>query len=784
MVKLIKANLRKDRTILLIFLLIIILSALLMHTGLLASNYKELYNSKKAETGVCDYIVYTAEHGNTADALFENADHIESWQRSDIVLMSSFKFTSSKSDKKNNGIDWMFERYGDSNGYSKLRFIERDDSVSGNRIYLNLYSAYSNNLCAGDTFSIDTPYGSYDFTVAGIYQHLFMGTSYTYQSAMVEPDIFDEIKAARDKADNAESTISRCNMYTVHVRDGYDPQQCLKEMKDTISGEYGLPCDGYTTQDAEFAYTAVVNILAAFMGAFAVLIMVICLIIIVFTINNNISRDVTNIGALKAVGHTVGQIRAALTAEYVLLGIIGSVIGIALSYALYPVLEYLYIREITGLMWESRFFPGKSFGILFEVLAVIVLTAFLSTIKIRTLHPATALRFGLQTNSFKKNHLPLAETKGGLNTLLAVKSALQNKAQNIIIFCIIFSVAFVTMFSGVLFYNTKVDISNFQRMIQGDVADGYFYVENRSSEAVGKTIEKLKTVDGVSQAYGISVIYAFVGDKETDLVYSTDPSSLNCLIYDGEMLKEDNEAVLGISLAEDIGASVGDEVEVSFGNNKKRFLVTGLQQSALNNRIYVHENAAKELGIPVFYDHIRVRVNDPTNEKVDDVLQAGKALCGREITDTENNFRFQHSNENTPVYAVGLVVLILVVLNIATILLVIRLLLKTVFVKREKEFGIKKAVGFTSTQLRHQLSISLLPTALIASTTGAVVGYFGINPLFALVLGGYGIKNSDLIIRASLIALPIIAVTALVFVFSYIMSGRMKKLSAYKLIQE
>ena len=142
----------------------------------------------------------------------------------------------------------------------------------------------------------------------------------------------------------------------------------------------------------------------------------------------------------------------------------------------------------------------------------------------------------------------LAETKGGLNTLLAVKSALQNKAQNIIIFCIIFSVAFVTMFSGVLFYNTKVDISNFQRMIQGDVADGYFYVENRSSEAVGKTIEKLKTVDGVSQAYGISVIHAFVGDKETDLVYSTDPSSLNCLIYDGEMLKEDNEAVLGISV--------------------------------------------------------------------------------------------------------------------------------------------------------------------------------------------------------------------------------------------
>ena len=779
-----KANLRKDRAILLIFLLIIILSTLLMHMGLLASNYKKLYNTKKAETDVCDYIVFTSERGNTVDELFEQTEHVESWQRSDVILMPAFKYTSNKAEKEVSGTDWMFESIGQDNGYSKLQFVERDESVSGNKIYLNLYSAYSNNLCTGDTFVMDTKYGKYEFTIAGIYEHLFMGTSYTYQSAMVEQGVFAEMKEARDKADMAVNEVSRCNMYTVHIKDGLDSKLCLKEMKDTISGEYGLPCDGYTTGEADIAYTAVVNILAGFMGAFAIVIMAICLIIIVFTINNNISRDVTNIGALKAVGHTVRQIRAALTAEYVLLGLIGAAVGIALSYAFYPILEYLYIREITGLMWENKFYGRISFGILFGVLAVTVFTAFVSTIKIRSLHPATALRFGLQANSFKKNYLPLAETKGELNILLAVKSALQNKAQNVIVFCIIFSVAFVTMFSGVLYYNTKVDISNFSRMIQGDVADAYFYVKDKSCDAVGKTIEKLETVDGISGAYGLSVMYAFIGDKEVDLVYLTDPGSLNCLIYDGEMLREDNEAVLGITLAEDIGAKVGDEVEVSFGNNKKRFLVTGLQQSALNNRIYVSDQAAKELGIPVFYDCIRVRVDNPSNEKVDEILKKGKALCTDEVTDTENQYRFQHSNENTPVYAVGLVVLILVVLNVATILLVIRLLLKTIFVKREKEFGIKKAVGFTSSQLRYQLALSLMPTTLFASVTGAVVGYFGINPLFALVLGGYGIKNSNLIIRSALIMLPIFSVTILVFLFCYIMSSRMKKLSAYKLIQE
>ena len=784
MVKLIKANIRKDKAVLLIFLLIVILSVLLMHTGLMVSDYKKLYREKSEETGICDYIVFTAEQDISANTWFERTDHIERYQRSDVILLPSFQFTSSKNKTEKNGTDWMLERYGDQNGYSDLRFLERDDSVSGNKIYLNIYSAYSNNLCTGDTININTKYGSYAFTVAGIYEHLFMGTSYTYQSVMVESDIFDEIRQKRNDSALNNADFSWKHMYTVHIRDGFQSKECLKGIKDALSGEYGLVCDGYTTDDVVEAYTAVVNILAAFMGAFAALIMVICLIIIVFTINNNISRDITNIGALKAVGHTVAQIRAALAGEYVLLGIFASGIGILLSYALYPLPEYFYIREITGLMWETRFFPAISFGVLACVLTVLVITAFLSTVRIRALHPATALRFGLQSNSFKKNHLPLSETNGELNLLLALKSTLQNKAQNLIVFCIICAVAFVTMFSGVLYYNTKVDISNFQRMIQGDVADGYFYVKDTSSDAVAETVNRLKEVDGITQAYGLTVIYAYIGDKETDMVYLSDPASLNCVIYDGVMLKEENEAVLGISLAEEIGAGVGDEVEVSFGNRTKRFLITGLQQSALNNRIYVHENAAKELGVSVKYDYIRIRVKDADNEKVDEALRKGKELCGYAITDTENNYRFQHSDENTPVYAVSLVVLILVGLNLATILLVIRLLLKTVFVKREKEFGIKKAVGFTSTQLRYQLALSLLPTTLFASIAGAIAGYVGINPLFAVVLGGYGIKNSELIIKSALIALPVIAVTLLVFLCSFVMSGRMKKISAYKLIQE
>jgi ABC-type antimicrobial peptide transport system permease subunit len=107
-----------------------------------------------------------------------------------------------------------------------------------------------------------------------------------------------------------------------------------------------------------------------------------------------------------------------------------------------------------------------------------------------------------------------------------------------------------------------------------------------------------------------------------------------------------------------------------------------------------------------------------------------------------------------------------------------------VFIRKEREFGIKKAVGFTSTQLRYQLSLSLMPTTIIAAITGSVAGYILLNPLFTLILGGYGIRNANLLLQPFLIPITAISVTLLVFAFSFIMSGRMKKLSAYKLIQE
>jgi len=77
-----------------------------------------------------------------------------------------------------------------------------------------------------------------------------------------------------------------------------------------------------------------------------------------------------------------------------------------------------------------------------------------------------------------------------------------------------------------------------------------------------------------------------------------------------------------------------------------------------------------------------------------------------------------------------------------------------------------------------------MPTTVIAAVTGSAAGYFLLDPLFTLILGGYGIRNAELLLQPLLIPITAVAVTLAVFIFSFIMSRKMKKLSAYKLIQE
>lgn len=90
-------------------------------------------------------------------------------------------------------------------------------------------------------------------------------------------------------------------------------------------------------------------------------------------------------------------------------------------------------------------------------------------------------------------------------------------------------------------------------MIQGDAPDAYIYLEDTSFEASYKAIDKIKNVNGISQVYGLGWTTASVGGGDVDLLYVTEPEYVYCGVYEGEIMRRDNEVVVGSTVAERLG---------------------------------------------------------------------------------------------------------------------------------------------------------------------------------------------------------------------------------------
>ena len=785
MLKLVKAHFHKDKAVLAAFLLILIVATMLFQTGCMVARFDSMYDEKMESRGVSDSMYFAYGDREEIEDKVDQMDMVESFYLVDLVFPEDV--TAKINDCKEKTLEDIFfvDELNESD-YQNLYYIEKDESVTGPRIYVNVYTASSEELSVGDKLKLKIPeLGDYEFIVAGIYEDLFCGQRYSYYSSVIDHDSYEKINEKAEVTLSKNSIPMSMMFLCVKFVDGADIATSTSRLQDDLMKE-GFFCNGYNKILAKAGYTGITNIIAAFMTAFSAIIMVIAFIMIIFTVNTNINRDIRNIGALRAVGFTISQVRMSLMIEYSVIAAIASSIGIAMAYALFPVLELYATRQLSGLVWEGGFHPGISLPIFAGTIFVMVAVTFAATHLMRNIHPATALRFGLESHSFKKNYLPLDKVTGGLNSLLALKSTFQNKGQNIIVIGVILAVSYMTAFSAILFYNTKIDITNFQRLLQGDAPDAYVNITYDTTEEVYGIIDTLQEMDEVSQAYGLSNVDAHAGDYNCYLLYSNRPEYVYCGVYEGEMAVEANEAVVGSLLAENLGLGIGDEITVKYQDKEAAYLITGLQQAvySMGERIYISDEGFKRLDGEPKYTYVRVRLNEPSEKNVDEFLKHAETVLGSNCTSTENYYHTQRSTENVPVYAVALVILVLIVLNIFTVAIVIRLLLKTVFIKREKEFGIKKAVGFTSRQLRLQLSLSLMPLCIIGSLIGSVVACLTTNSLFNVIFNSYGIKNSDLLINPAVIPVALAIVSLMAFAISFVMSGKMKKVSAYKLISE
>ena len=83
----------------------------------------------------------------------------------------------------------------------------------------------------------------------------------------------------------------------------------------------------------------------------------------------------------------------------------------------------------------------------------VALSTWLSARRIRKIEPIVALRSGVQTHNFKRNHVPLEKTKAPLNLALALKTTLSGVKHNITTCITMLVLSLVVVFSGLMIEN-------------------------------------------------------------------------------------------------------------------------------------------------------------------------------------------------------------------------------------------------------------------------------------------------------------------------------------------
>lgn len=414
-----------------------------------------------------------------------------------------------------------------------------------------------------------------------------------------------------------------------------------------------------------------------------------------------------NLGALKAVGYTSGQLIGSLLLQFLGLAFLAAIVGVGLSYSLFPAVNAMMISQ-AGIPYAIRFLPLPFILSLLILGGAVAAAVWLAARRMKEIEPIAALRAGVQTHNFKKNHVPLEQTKAPLNLALALKTTLSGGKHNVTVCITMLVLSLVVVFSGLMTENVIVDFTPFLNLIVGETADSCINVKAPFED---EFLQVMDDDDRVEKAYlynSVNVTNAGGAELMATLCGDFEKVNNHNAIFEGRFPKYGNEIAIGALYADEKDFVVGDEIEITANGKTKPYLICGFTQISnyrgrdclltrqgyerlgdLANASY-YLNLADGTDIDAFNEEMRERFAENANAAINIKTTMGSA--GR-------------------VYISLMTVIVIAVLILSTIIIafVFYLLVRTMLNNKKRDYGILKSLGFTTRQLILQTALSFMP---------------------------------------------------------------------------
>lgn len=539
------------------------------------------------------------------------------------------------------------------------------------------------------------------------------------------------------------------------------------------------------------------NIIMSVILLFSLLLIMVALIILWFSLQNFMEQNLKNIGLQQAVGYTAKQMQRISVLEAGLLAFGGILAGL-----LAGALASRFLGRLQGMLlgfrWEEGFQLQAACLTAGVVFLCITLTAGLTGRRYRKVTVLDALRGGIHTHNFRRNYFPLDKTRLPFCLALSGKQILGEKVKNLSIFGITVILAFTTCGSFLVFRNFAWDSEIFLKMVGMEYGDGNVTGENL--EELGRELKKWPQIQEVLYWNSIQLLITNDG-KECSLTCDVwkDPSLVeNEMLVEGRLPEYDNEIVLTTLVAQKLGATVGDAVYVEGQGTRLCYLVCGIDQK-INNmgqkamlctkgavRLQQASEETAFLGqgsegnTPFSYAGLYLRFQEGiTFAAMEERLK--EAFPNAVFSDSR---KISEKTLSSVIAGVTAICAVFVTVTLFVVVLVEVLLIHARIIKERKNYGISKALGYTSGQLMRQTMTMNLPVILSGSLLGSVLGLILVSPLTVLCFSYCGIERCDLKTDPFFLVLTVAMIGITAVLASLWASLRIRAIDPVKLLTE
>lgn len=733
-----KKDLKRKKTMNMILLVFIILATMFVASGL--NNVFTVMNGTdyyldKAEIG--DFVVITMGNESTgyADGILDKADCVNGYKIETCIFGSQDSVShldGAEVETKNTA---MFQSISDA----KLKFFNTANksvsAVNQGEVLITGKFIENNGFKVGDYIRIKLGDVEKELKIAGKVKDAFLGS-----------DFMGNTRFLLNQADY--DTFLADEMINAHYL-GEVIYIETDDVKATTSAIADIPGIAFTGTRDTLKMCYVMEMIVAFI----ILILSVCLIIVSFvvlrfSIGFTIAEEYREIGVMKAIGIKNHKIRGLYIVKYLMMSVIGGIIGF---FASIPFGNMLIMSVSENMVL------GNDVGFLINIISavgtviIILLFAYGCTSKVKKLTPIDAIRSGQTGERFgKKSFLRIGKTSLKPSVYMALNDVLSapKRFMTIIIsffLCTLFVLMLVNMVATMKSPNLITTFGTESNLYINDVDGVMKFMNTGDKESLSDGLNNLSdkiSDDGMPCNVSVDIQYKYKVIAMGNEYAVSCAQSLNIPVgeYDyleGSAPQNRNEIAVTPKISEMLGAEIGDTVTIDFGTEKIDCIVTAYFQTMnnLGELIRLHDGAPTDMSCVSSIRQYQVDFTDnPSESEIESRKEKIKELL--DVEDVMNATEYCIDCVSVVPTMEAVQVLLLAITIVVVILVTV--LVERSFISDEKsQTALLKAIGFQYGTIISwntlRFGIVALAAAILAAAASIPMTELCITPIYGMM---------------------------------------------------